>query len=466
MEKYGDNYKEILKIKIQEGQRKKYKGKLYIQTDESKEYRKNLEKNLSEEQRKDRIKKAKLTKSLKYGDPNFTNKDKLAATNLSKYGSISPMGNNIVKEKAKNTIQKKLIGKLLEIFEKLNLELLSEKYENAYDKLKIRCKTCNFEFEQSWNAIQQGFTCPNCREKTIDSKSQNELYEFIKTFNFESVSYNNRCLIKPWELDIVIHDKNLAIEYCGLRFHNIKILEDTRSSLTNPKLYHQMKLNLCGEKGYRLITIFEDEWIFKESIVKDRLRYIFGKSNGIRIRANKCIIKEIDSNLKNNLLDEFHIQGKDSSIVKLGAFFNDNLVSVMTFSKPNISKGKRSSYSGRTWELNRFCSNSSYIIPGIAGKLLSHFKKNYEWDIIFSYADRRWSDGKLYEKLGFSCEKITSVNYWYIDYKCIKRIHRFALRKQHNEPKNVPEWILRLDQGYKIIYDCGSYKFVLKNIKK
>jgi len=461
-EKHGPDYKSFLVKSIQDGQRNKYDGKLFIQTDESREYRRNLELNLSSSDRELRIKKSKQTKLKTHGDENFINKDEIAQTNMRKFGSKSPMGNEKVKEKSKNTIHVKILSKLLTLFTKLNLELISEGYENAHSKLDIRCISCGFKFVQSWNAIQQGFTCPNCRESTDGSKSQKEICEYISNLGFSSLSYNNRALIKPWELDIVIPDKKIAIEYCGLRFHNIKILEDTRTSLPNPKLYHLMKLELCSKKGYKLITIFEDEWVFKNEIVKNRLRYILGKSNGIKIRPNKCIIKEIDPDVKNNFLEEFHIQGKDSSNIKLGAFIDDVLISVMTFSKPNISKG-RTCDSDRIWELNRFCSHSNYIIPGIAGKLLSYFKKNYKWDVIFSYADRRWSDGNLYLKLGFSLEKITSVNYWYIDYKAIKRIHRFALRKKKDDPKDVPEWILRLNEGYKIIYDCGSYKFLMKS---
>ena len=130
----------------------------------------------------------------------------------------------------------------------------------------------------------------------------------------------------------------------------------------------------------------------------------------------------------------------------------------MTFSHGNISKGSK--HVEGVWELNRFCSNYNYRIPGIASKLLTHFKRNYEWKEIFSYADKRWSTGNVYYKLGFELDHETIPNYWYI--KNFQRIHRFNLRKRPDEPKEIPEWVLRQEEGYLKIWDCGNMKFVLK----
>jgi hypothetical protein len=218
----------------------------------------------------------------------------------------------------------------------------------------------------------------------------------------------------------------------------------------------------CHKVGYRLITIFEDEWLLKRNIVINRLKHILGSFNGTRIHARKCEVKEISSDVKNKFLNCFHIQGSDNSTIKLGAFFNDQLVSIMTFSKGNISKG--SSPQEGIWELNRFCSNFDYHIPGIANKLLEHFKRKYEWSEIFSFCDLRWSVGNLYRQLGFSTNEKSILNYWYFNgNKNIERVHRFSLRKRPDEPKDIPEWVLRKQEGYDRIYDCGNLKFILKN---
>jgi len=279
--------------------------------------------------------------------------------------------------------------------------------------------------------------------------------------NKDKIKSNCRNLIKNpntnrfLEIDIYIPYKKIAFEFDGLYWHS-----ELKSN--DPVNNHLQKTNLCKEKGIQLIHIFEDEWIFKKEIVKSRLKQILRiNQNVVRIHARKCEIKEIEPKVKNEFLEKFHIQGKDASKIKLGAFYDNELISVMTFGKGNISKGSKAIEG--IWELNRFCSNNNYHIPGIAGKLLSHFKKNYEWKEIFSYADRRWSTGNLYYKLGFELDHITNPNYWYL--KGFERIHRFNLRKTKDEPKDIPEWILRQKEGYLRIWDCGNLKFSTKNME-
>ncbi len=387
-------------------------------------------------------------------------KEKVKKTNLEKYGFEWPTQSEEVKDKIKDLHRIKFIPKLKEYLNELDLELL-EDYNHAHYLHRFRCKKCGTEFERIWNLLQQGAICPNCTKRNYNSsKPEKEIQEFILSFKFNNVSFNNRNFIYPWELDVIIHDEKVAIEYSGLWYHNERILGETRKNLKDPKKYHSMKRELCLEKGYRLITIFEDEWIFKKDIVLNRICQIIQKSSSDRIHARNCTVKEIDSSTKNEFLEKFHIQGKDASIIKLGAFYNNELISVMTFSRGNISKGSKNEED--IFELSRFCSDYKYHIPGIASKLLSFFKLNYKWKEIFTYADLRWSNGNMYHKLGFITDNKIRLNYWYV--KDFNRIHRFNLRKRKDEPKNVSEFVLRLKEGYNIIWDCGNLKFRMINV--
>ncbi len=403
---------------------------------------------------KDIIQKIKNSNLNKYGVECIFElkkfRDKREKTNLKRYGYKNIMHNTEIKNKAKKSNFNSFFEKFNKLLNYLDLKLLDE-YKNAYFKHNWLCLKCNKEFIQIWNSIQQGRNCPYCNNNlnTGVSKIEIEIFKFLEQIINNDILNNNRSIISPKELDIYIPDKKVAIEFNGLYWHSDKYINET---------YHLDKTNICEKLGIQLIHIFEDEWIFKQDIVKSRLKQILNINDSKRIHARKCEIREINSSLKNEFLEKYHIQGKDNSVIKLGVFYNDELVSVMTFSHGNISKGSKQIEN--VWELNRFAINYNYHIPGIASKLLKYFQRNYEWKEIFSYADRRWSQGNVYYKLGFELDSITRPNYWYL--KGGKRIHRFALRKRPDEPKDISERILREQEGYERIWDCGNLKFIIK----
>ena len=172
------------------------------------------------------------------------------------------------------------------------------------------------------------------------------------------------------------------------------------------------------------------------------------------------MVKEITPEEKKHYLENNHIQGNDNSIIRLGLFNDNNLVGVMTFSKPRKSLGYNKN-EDNVYELVRFASNN---VIGGADKLLKHFIRTYNPIKIISYADRRWSQGELYKKLGFNYVSSTKPNYWYTkNYRT--REHRFNYRKNILVSKgydvNKTEFEIMDGLGYGKIWDCGSLKFEL-----
>ena len=94
-------------------------------------------------------------------------------------------------------------------------------------------------------------------------------------------------------------------------------------------------------------------------------------------------------------LRENHIQGELGSSIKLGLFYNNELVSLMTF-------GYRHTNSKKEFELIRFCNKINTNIIGASSKLFKYFKKNYDFETLISYSDFRLFDGKMYSNLGFN----------------------------------------------------------------
>lgn len=208
----------------------------------------------------------------------------------------------------------------------------------------------------------------------------------------------------------------------------------------------------------RLINIFFDLINDKPEIIISRINNLL--SNTIKIHARKCKIKEITSQEAKFFLEATHIQGGVGSSVNLGLFYNDMLISVMTFGKKRIAMGQKVRVEGE-YELLRFSSLLGHVVNGGASRLFKHFIKKYNPNVVITYADRNWSDGNLYNQLGFTKIHDTAPNYWY--YKNGKRFHRFNFRKDvlvsNGHDKNKTEFQIMDGLGYNRIYDMGNIKY-------
>lgn len=302
-----------------------------------------------------------------------------------------------------------------------------------------------------WRIRECGTPCSKCSNISKNSSLKEfEVYNFITNDLKLHADRNIRILPDGREIDIFIPELKLGIEFDGLYWHNDLRLE---------KNYHKNKTELANSIGIKLIHIFEDEWEHNREIVKSRLSSLAGKISR-RIYARNCTVKEISTNDERTFLNENHIQGWHRSRVKLGLYNKGKLVSVMTFSGLSRAKGHKA-VAGH-WELLRFCSIKNMVVIGGASRLFKYFTKHYNPIHILSFADSRWSHGNLYTQLGFTAAGHTGANYWYIDAKKGKRIHRFALRKQASDDQNLTEYENRLNQGYLRIWDCGSSKWIWK----
>lgn len=317
----------------------------------------------------------------------------------------------------------------------------------------FKCNKCGTEHYQGHNSY---FICSKCFPK-IRSIKENDLVEELNKLGL-TIRRNNRTLIDSGELDIYIQEHGIAIEFDGLYWHGQK-------NGNKFKNYHLQKTIECAQKDIHLIHIFEDEWDHKKPIIISRLKHLFGLTK-IKIYGRKCIIKQIESSVKNEFLDINHIQGKDISKYNYGAFYKNKLVAVMTFSTPSVAKGASNITEGE-FELSRFCTKLNTIINGIGSKILSQFISDYNPSYIFSYADRRWTKqgSNIYESIGFKYISTSAPNYWYfkVGERPLKRYHRFNFTKQKlikagHDPK-LTEWQIMQSIGYDKIYDCGNYKF-------
>lgn len=287
------------------------------------------------------------------------------------------------------------------------------------------------------------------------SVAEVEIADYIS--KYYTIQRNTFHFGKNINIDIYIPDLNIAIEYCGLYYHS-------ENSSGRNKTYHLNKMKICNDNGVRLITIFADEYQNNKHLVYHKLDHILNIRSKQVIHARKCIIKPVTSFETRRFLDKYHLQGFGSGTVKLGAFYNDSLVSVFVLSKPRtLTKAKYNGY-----ELNRFATNVEYNISGILGRFISYIRK-YETDIkhIYSYADLRWTDitKNIYLNNNFKVIKISDPNYWYT-YKHRTREHRSNYQKyklvKSGYDSKLTEREIMISRGYDIIWDCGTILFNLE----
>lgn len=213
---------------------------------------------------------------------------KIEDTNRKKYNSTCSLCNPKVKEKATKTMIKrygaKNVSQVKSIMSKIALKnkkigyrrLLSNNYVEPlftfefYQKhdynypFQYKCKKCGRSFKASRDS--NFHRLPRCRKcyPTIHNKSkqEDEVFQYIN--GLIECNQTNKNIIFPYEVDIYIPSKQLAIEYDGLFWHS--------SQNKVPPKYHIRKSVLCKQKGIQLIHIFEDEWLYKKDIVKKFLR--------------------------------------------------------------------------------------------------------------------------------------------------------------------------------------------------
>lgn len=322
------------------------------------------------------------------------------------------------------------------------------KYVNNSTDVIITCPI-HGDFKQAPHNHLQGKGCPICGN--ILSKCENEIAEFLESENIKILRKDKKILNKK-EIDIFLLDYNIGIEYDGLHWHSEQYVDND---------YHINKTNECLNKGIRLIHIFEDEWQNKKEIVKSRLNNIIGITEK-KIFARKCQIKEIENAIAKDFLENNHIQGNVYGKISIGLFYNDELVSLMTFGNKRKNLGNKTV--DNEYELLRFCNKLNTVVIGGASKLFKYFLKTYNPQKIISYCDLRWSDGNLYEQLGFKLSHISQPNYFYI--KDGKRLNRFCFRKdllvKEGFDENKTEHEIMLERKIYRIYDCGCkvYQYI------
>lgn len=401
--------------------------------------------------------KQKISNSLK-GHKNFNeqSKEKRKETIKQKKdnGWISPLKGRVLSEEHKNKSRKTLKENALKKQKKFHQDIIDKCKKNKlqimnhdYYYYNLKCLVCGEEFKRTRQIFNESKNdgkkiCPSCYPPSFISKGETDFSNYVSEIYNGTIILNDRKALNGKEIDCYLPDLNIGFEYCGLYWHSE--LYHEKNHLINKQKYGL-------SKGIKIYTIFENEWLQLNDIVKSRIKSILGKSEN-KIYARNTNIKRISAKKSNEFLKHNHLQGADKTKIRYGAFYENNLVAVMTFSKGGFIKIKDGGY-----ELNRFCVKQNHSAVGIASKLFKQFLNDYDPDKVVSYANCRWSYGNLYKKMGFIFKHMSPPSPWYTnDFKYIKHRSNFMKHKIKNIDKfNSTKEAIK-DLGYFKVYDCGN----------
>lgn len=223
----------------------------------------------------------------------------------------------------------------------------------------------------------------------------------------------------------------------------------------------------CADRGLKVIHLWEDVWHTKKAVVQSRLRALFGQTYRIPGRLTQA--RRIDKPTLDSFLLVNHLQVTTTAKYKYGLFLPERYFRVLEKwnEKPDFSPQTSellvavASFSGaknilrhevtyRSCELIRFANVLNATVVGGLDKLVSAFRKEVQPDDIMTYADRDWSTGQSYERLGFERLGTTPPQAFWVNPVTFEREYAVQEARYPNAIK---------------IYNSGNIKYLL-DLKK
>lgn len=440
LEKYGDTSamrNESVKNKIRETMKEKYGAEHALQVpkfikkrDDTCIERYGTTNHMLVEEIRD---KQKETMIEKYGVEHLSQLDwwheKRNETNIKKYGGVYPSYVNYT-DLGKHLMSDEGFNDLVELNKKQSVTQIAN--ENG----------------MSPSALLQRFKANNMTPKRhYTSTFQLEIKDFIESLICENINVNDRTIISPLEIDIVYN--NLLIECNGVFWHN--------ESSGKDKNYHLNKTNLCKEKGFDLLHIWDYEWEDSKDIIKSIIKNKLNLATKIYARNTKIeIISKDDEKL---FLETNHLQGYIKSDICYGLYYDNKLVSVMTFGKSRFNKKIE-------YELLRLSTILDHVVIGGANKLFKQFIKDHNPISIISYCSIDKFNGKVYENIGMTYSHDSKPSYHYTKDGYVYNRIKFQKHKLNNIlekfDNNLTEYENMFANGWHRFWDCGNKVYTWK----
>lgn len=321
-------------------------------------------------------------------------------------------------------------------------DLLDDSYRNRKgSRLHVKCRKCETTQDRTLYSIESTRKCFTCCPK--ETTGHAEIFNLVRSIAPDARS-NDRHVISPFELDIVIPSQRLAIEFNGLYWH---------SEVHRGKDYHAGKTHAASNAGYRLIHIFEDEWRDRRSIIESMLKHRLGQPSQ-RIGARKCELVRVEPRERSEFFNRSHIDGDVKAIGAWGLRLNGEILACLSARRPVHSKWSR------RLEVARFAVLPGHSVPGALSRLSAAVRaeaRDQGLDGLMSYVDTRYGDGAGYLASGYQLHSRTGPTFWWTDLN--SRFNRFRYRADSS--RGMTEAAVAQEAGVIKVWGCDQLVMIL-----
>lgn len=337
-----------------------------------------------------------------------------------------------------------------------------------------RCqKGHTWSAQPNWRTAS-GSGCPSCAASAFVSRGESEVAEIIRALVPEmTVRTSVRDLIRG-ELDIVVDQARLAVEFNGVWWHSEAHLSQD---------YHAAKTAAVAAAGHRLIHIWADDWEDRRELVVRALAHRLEVTHRLlqalpgidpmlteRVGARTLNAEPVDAGEARRFLEANHLQGAVGSTYRFGLRDDQGrLRALLGVGRKN--HGSRVNPEDGTWDVQRYATAG--IVPGGFSRLLSYAQQQMlaageQMTLWTSYSDDDLSEGGMYQAAGFTANKRQRPSYSYIGAQTKwKRAHRtnFTRGRFETDPTLVyePGWTehqAAQANGLYRVYDAGKTRWV------
>ena len=422
---------------------------------------------------KEKIKATNLKKyGVEYSFQAEAVKEKIKDTCIERYGVDNPSKSDIIKSKIVESNRKNLgvdypmqSKDVMDKSRATSFEKYGTEYPNQSEIVKSKIDASTLEHY----GVNRACKLDEFKQKIVDTnrerygvdytcliysgklKGNDSSYNrsFAELLDINNITYEREFLLQKYSYDFKVGNTLIEIDPTATHNTYFSPYGDNRIDVN----YHRDKTKLAKDNGYSVIHIFEWDDINK---VMQLLK------NRVTIYARKCEVRMVSEVDTGNYLDTYHLQGTcRGQKIRLGLYYNNQLVSLMTFGKSRFNKNCE-------YELLRYCA--SHNVVGGAEKLFKYFIDNYKPSSIVSYCDTSKFSGKVYDTLSFEFIKTNKPRkHWYsmkerrhiTDGLLLSQGYDRLFKESHGKWTSNEELILA--RGYLPVYDCGQSTYIWRN---